>query len=64
MEEDARDVAGWLAALANVPMTRERIAALARVLPPLRATALALSAVEYHEGEPACRFRPPRGALS
>ena len=59
MEEETRDVAGWLAALANVPMTRERIAALALD----QTSVLALAAVEYGEVEPACYFHPHRGLL-
>ena len=61
MEEDARNTVRWLAALASLPMTRERIAALALALAQVQATAHSLSAVEYGEVEPACRFRPRRG---
>ena len=60
MDEDPRAAVRSLAELAGVPMTRERIAALALALPLLEASLLALAAVEYGEVEPACRFRPPQ----
>lgn len=61
MEEDLRDTVRSLAALAGVPMTTQRVAALALALPLLRAGADALYAIEYGETEPATRFTPPQG---
>jgi len=61
MKENDRDAVLCLAALAGLPLTEERIAALALTLPQVRAMALSLSAVEYGQVEPACRFRPSRG---
>ena len=60
MDEDPRDTARSLADLAGIPMSRERIAALALALPIVQAGQQALASVEYAEVEPACRFRPPR----
>ncbi len=60
MDEDPRDAARSVARLAGVPLTRERIAALALTLPMVQAGQQALASVEYGEAEPACRFRPPR----
>ena len=60
MEEDPYDVVRTLAALAQVPLSDERIAALALALPRIRAALHSLAAVEYGEVEPACRFRPPQ----
>ena len=60
MDEDPRDTVRSMAELAGVPMTRERIAALALALPIVQAGQQALAAVEYGEVEPACRFRPPQ----
>ncbi|MBI2913483.1 MAG: hypothetical protein HYY03_06145 [Chloroflexi bacterium] len=62
MDEDPRDSARSLADLAGVPLTRERIAALALALPIVQAGQQALASVQYGEVEPACRFRPPRSA--
>ena len=61
MKENDRDAVLCLATLASVPLTEERVAVLALALPQVRAMALSLSAVEYGQVEPACRFRPPRG---
>ena len=62
MEDDPRDTVRGLAALAGVPMTTQRIAALALALPLLRAGADALYAIEYGDTEPAPGFKPPKGA--
>jgi hypothetical protein len=58
MQEDPRDTIRRLAALAGLPMTDERIAALAATLPFVQAGLAALSAVEYGDAEPAGQFRP------
>ena len=63
MDEDPRDTVRSLAALADIPMTAERIAAVALGLPLVQAAILSLSHLEYGEVEPATRFRPPKGSL-
>ncbi len=62
MEEDPRDIVRGLAELAGLPMTRERIAALALAMPMIEATVRILAAVEYGDVEPAGGFRPPQGS--
>ncbi len=62
MEPDPRDTARALAALAGLPMTTQRLAALALALPLLTAGADALYAIEYGDAEPAPGFKPPKGA--
>ena len=47
-----------LAALAGMPLTEERIAALSPALTSVQAGLAALASVDYRESEPADRFRP------
>ncbi len=58
MQDDPRETVRRLAALAGVPLSDERIAALALLLPAVQAAAAALAAVDYGGAEPAGRFRP------
>jgi hypothetical protein len=58
MQDDARETILRLAALAGVPLTQERIAALALTLPFVQTGVAALSDIDYREVEPAARFRP------
>ncbi len=58
MQDDARETIHRLATLAGVPLTEERIAALAATIPFVQAGGTALAAVDYREAEPASRFRP------
>ena len=58
MQDDARETIRRLAALAGVPLTPERIAALALTLPFVQTGAAALADIDYREVEPAARFRP------
>jgi Asp-tRNA(Asn)/Glu-tRNA(Gln) amidotransferase C subunit len=60
MQEDPREIARRLIELAGLRATEERIASVAGSLPLIRATGQVLSAVDYHDAEPACRFHPPR----
>ena len=59
MREDPSEFARTLTALAGLPMTAERIAAVAAVLPLLHGGAEALSAIDYGEIEPAPTLRLP-----
>lgn len=59
MDNDPRDTVRSLAALADIPMTTDRIAAAALGLPLVQAAIQALSQLEYGEVEPAAQFRPP-----
>ena len=58
MQDDARETIRRLATLAGVPLTEERIAALALTLPFVQAGVAALADIDYGEAEPAARFRP------
>jgi len=58
MQDDPRDTVRRLAALAGMPLSEERIAALARALPAVQADLAALADVGYVEAEPTGRFRP------
>ena len=58
MQDDARETIRRLAALAGVPLTQERIAALALTLPFVQTGVAALADIDYLEVEPAARFRP------
>lgn len=58
MQEDPRETVQRLASLAGVPLSDERVAALALVLPAVLPAIAALAAVDYGETEPAGRFRP------
>ncbi len=58
MQDDPRKAIDRLAAHAGVALTEERIAALAATLPFVQAGTAALAGVDYHEAEPAARFRP------
>ena len=58
MEDDPRETVRRLAALAGVPLSEERIAALVPALPFVQAQLAALASVDYHDAEPAGRFRP------
>ena len=59
MEDNPLDTVRRLAALAGLPLSEERIAALAQTLPLVRAGLAALDGVDCGEAEPADRFRPP-----
>ncbi len=58
MQDDPRETIRRLAALAGVPLSDERITALALLLPAVQAGMAALAAIDYREVEPAGRFRP------
>ncbi len=58
MQDDARETIRRLAALAGVPLTQERIDALALALPFVQTGVAALADIDYREVEPASRFRP------
>ncbi len=58
MQDDARETVRRLAALAGIPLSEERIAALALTLPFVQVGLTALANMEYGETEPAARFRP------
>ncbi len=58
MEDDPRETVRRLAALAGVPLSEERIAALARILPSVQAQVARLAGLDYRDAEPAGRFHP------
>ena len=58
MQDDVQETIRRLATLAGVPLTQERIAALALTLPFVQTRVAALADIDYHEVEPAARFRP------
>ncbi len=58
MQDDPRETVSQLAVLVGVPLTQERIAALALVLPFVQTGVAALADIDYREAEPAARFRP------
>lgn len=58
MQNDPRETVRRLAALAGIPLSEERIAALSRTLPSVHAQVARLADVDYREAEPAARFRP------
>ncbi len=58
MEDVPRETVRRLAALAGMPLSEERIAALVPALPFVQAGLAALASVDYREAEPAVRFRP------
>ena len=58
MQDDARETIRRIAALAGVPLTQERLDALALTLPFVQTGMAALADIDYHEAEPAARFRP------
>lgn len=60
MQDDPRETARRLAALADVPMSEERIEALASVLRIVQAGSAGLAAIDFGDAEPAGAFRPPR----
>ena len=62
MREDPHEFVRVLAALAGLPVTAERIAAIAAILPFLHAGNEDLSAIDYGEIEPAPAFRLRREA--
>jgi len=59
MQDDPRDTARRIAALAGVHLAEERIAALALALPFVQAGVAALAAVDYRDADPTAQF-PPR----
>ena len=58
MQDDPRETVRRLAALAGVPLSDERIAALAPLLSAVQAGVATLAAIDYRQVEPASRFRP------
>ena len=58
MQDDAQETIRRLAALAGVPLREERLDALALTLPFVQTWMAALADIDYHEAEPAARFRP------
>ena len=58
MQEQPRETVRRLAALAGVPLSEEGIGALAASLQFVQAQVTSLAEVDYHEAEPAGRFRP------
>ena len=59
MQDDARETIRRLATLAGVPLTEERIAALALTMPFVQTGVATLADIDYRKAEPAARFRPP-----
>ncbi len=59
MEDDPRESIRRLTTLAGVPLSEERIAALAQVLPFIQVQVARLADLDYREAEPAGRFHPP-----
>ena len=58
MEDAPRETVRRLAALAGVPLSEDRIAALAQVLPFIQVQVARLADLDYREAEPAGRFHP------
>ncbi len=58
MQDNARETIRRLATLASVPLTQERIDALALTLPFVQTGVATLADIDYREAEPAARFRP------
>ncbi|MCH8921433.1 MAG: hypothetical protein IIA23_12130 [Chloroflexi bacterium] len=58
MQDDAQETIRRLAALAGVPLTQERLDALALTLPFVQTGMAALADIDYRAVEPAARFRP------
>ena len=58
MQDDPRETISRLALLVGVPLTQERIAALALTLPFVQTGIAALADIDYVKAEPAARFRP------
>jgi Asp-tRNA(Asn)/Glu-tRNA(Gln) amidotransferase C subunit len=58
MDNDPRESIRRLAALASVPLSEERIAALAQALPFIQVQVARLADLDYRDAEPAVRFRP------
>ena len=59
MQDDPRDTARRIAALAGVPLSEERIAALALSLPFVQVVVAALAPIDYRDADPTTPF-PPR----
>ena len=59
MQDDPRDTARRIAALAGVHLAEERVAALALALPFVQAVVAALATVDYRDADPTAPF-PPR----
>jgi Asp-tRNA(Asn)/Glu-tRNA(Gln) amidotransferase C subunit len=60
MDDDHRETIRRLAALADIPLSEDRIAALVTTLPFVQAQIARLADLDYGEAEPAGRFRPQR----
>jgi Asp-tRNA(Asn)/Glu-tRNA(Gln) amidotransferase C subunit len=58
MEDDPREIVRRLATIGGVPLSEERIAALATTLPFIQTQVARLAEVDYGDAEPAGRFRP------
>ncbi len=58
MQDDPRETIRRLATLVGVPLTQERIDALALTLPFVQTGVATLADIDYREAEPAARFRP------
>ncbi len=58
MQDDARETIRRLATLTGLPLTQERIDALALTLPFVQTGVAALADIDYREVEPAAWFRP------
>ncbi len=56
MDDDRREIIRRLAALAEIPLSEDRIAALATILPFVQAQIARLADLNYGEAEPAGRF--------
>jgi hypothetical protein len=59
MQEDLRDTVRKLAGVAGVPVSEDRVAALAALLRFLQPNITLLAEIDYGDAEPAGRFRPP-----
>jgi hypothetical protein len=62
MQEDLRDTVRKLAGVADVPMSEDRVAALAVLFRFLQPSITLLAEIDYGVAEPAGRFRPPSTA--
>lgn len=58
MDDDARETIRRLSALAGIPLSEERIAALLPTLPLVQNQVAGLADLDYRTAEPAGRFRP------
>jgi len=58
MQDDPRDTARRIAALAGLQLAEERLAALALSLPFVQVAVAALAALDYRDADPEAPFPP------